>query len=309
MPIKEMDKKMENDLKRQVKGKILLREPLKRHTTFKIGGPADMWVEPRDTKELKKVLRFAKEHGIPLAVIGGGSNLLVKDTGIEGIALHLGAPFFKKASVRGNVVTVSAGHSISSLVRLCCNEALSGMESLVGIPGTVGGALYMNAGGSSNPIFKNIGEFVFSVKVMDYDGNIKTLKKDRIEFGYRKSSLSSCIILQVVFKLEKADRSVLSSSCSKFLTMKRQKQALDVPSAGCIFKNPSGFQFTCGQMIEMLGLKGKKLGGAEISEKHANFIVNRGKASAEDVTKLINFIKDKVKKNYNIDLELEIKVI
>jgi UDP-N-acetylmuramate dehydrogenase len=304
-----MDDKMIDDLKKKIKGKVLLQENLGRHTTFRIGGPADLWVEPHDPKELKKALLFAKENKTPFVVVGGGSNLLVSDSGIKGMVIHLGSPHFKDMSAKGGTVTAGAGSSIASLVRFCCNEGLTGMESLVGIPGTLGGALYMNAGGSSNPIFKNIGEFVSSVKVMDHSGNIRTIKRDRIEFGYRKSNLSSCIILQVVFKLEKGDKEVLNSSCSKFLTMKRQKQALDVPSAGCVFKNPEGFQFTCGQMIDMLGLKGKKVGGAEISEKHGNFIVNRKGATAEDVKGLIDFVKSKVKENYNIDLELEIKVM
>jgi UDP-N-acetylmuramate dehydrogenase len=300
---------MISELKRRVKGRVMLNEKLSRHTTFKIGGPADIWVEPADTRELKGIYLFAKENNIPLFVIGGGSNLLVNDTGVQGIVMHLGSPAFKKTAVKGSTVTVGAGYTIAALVRLCCQEGLAGMESLVGIPGTVGGALYMNAGGSTNPIYKNIGEFVKSVKVMDHDGNIRTLKKEQIEFGYRRSSLSPYIILEVVFDLTSGDRSILSSSCSKFLAMKRQKQTLDVPSAGCVFKNPEGFQFTCGQMIDMLGLKGKKMGGAEISVKHGNFIINSNGASAEDVKKLIEFVKAKVKENYNIDLELEIKIV
>jgi UDP-N-acetylmuramate dehydrogenase len=144
---------------------------------------------------------------------------------------------------------------------------------------------------------------------MDNTGKVKTLKKDQIEFGYRKSSLAPYIILQVTFKLGREEKTILSSSCAKFLNMKKQKQALDVPSAGCIFKNPEGFQFSCGQMIDMLGLKGKRIGGAEISVKHGNFIVNSNGATAADVKNLIEFVKAKVKENYNVDLELEIKVL
>ncbi len=300
---------MLNELRSRIRGKVLINEKLTRHTTFKIGGPVDVWIEPSDSKELKAIYLFAKENNIPFIVIGGGSNLLVNDTGIKGIAVHLGSAGFKKAVVRGTSVTVGAGYGIAALVRLCCQEGLTGMESLVGIPGTVGGAIYMNAGGSANPIFKNIGEYVASVKVMDSEGNIKTLKKEEIEFGYRRSSLEPYIILQVTFKLRKEDKSILSSSCAKFLTMKKQKQALDVPSAGCVFKNPEGFQFTCGQLIDMLGLKGKRIGGAEISVKHGNFIINSKAATAQDVKALIDFVKTKVKENYGIDLELEIKVI
>ena len=300
---------MIHEFKKRIKGKVLLNERLSRHTTFRIGGPADIWVEPYDTRELKAIYLFAQESHIPLFIIGGGSNILVNDTGVPGIVVHLGSPYFKKASVKGRTVTVGAGYSVAALVRLSCQEALAGMESLVGIPGTVGGALYMNAGGSTNPIYKNISDFLTSVKAMDHEGNIKTLKKSEIKFGYRKSSLASYTILQAAFRLDRGDRAVLVSSCKKFLNMKRQKQALDVPSAGCAFKNPENFQFTCGQMIDMLGLKGKKIGGAGISEKHGNFIVNSDKASAGDVMKLIDFVKEKVKENYNIDLELEIKIV
>jgi UDP-N-acetylmuramate dehydrogenase len=304
-----MDDKMIDELKTRIRGKVLLNEKLARHTTFKIGGPADLWVEPADVKELRAIFLFAKANNIPFFLIGGGSNLLVNDTGLHGIVVHLGSADFKKVVVKGASITVGAGYGIAALVRLCCQEGLTGMESMVGIPGTVGGAIYMNAGGSANPIFKNIGEHVASVKVMDNTGSVKTLKKDQIEFGYRKSSLETYIILQVTFKLAKEDKSILSSSCAKFLNMKKQKQALDVPSAGCVFKNPEGFQFTCGQMIDMLGLKGKRIGGAEISVKHGNFIVNSKDATAADVKNLIDFVKAKVRENYNIDLELEIKVI
>lgn len=307
--IAKMDNKMIEELKTRVKGRVLMNEKLARHTTFKIGGPADIWVEPADIKELKAIYLFAKKNNIPLFVIGGGSNLLVKDSGLSGIVIHLGSAAFKGVSVKGTTLTVGAGYSIAALVRFACEEGLTGMESLVGIPGTLGGALYMNAGGSTNPIYKNISEFVTSVKVMDSEGSVRTLKNDEMEFGYRRSSLKPYIVLEASFKLEKGDKTVLKSSCVKFLNMKREKQALDIPSAGCVFKNPDGFQFTCGQLIDMLGLKGKKMGGAEISEKHGNFIVNTNGATSEDVLKLIDFVKMKVKENYNIDLELEIKII
>ncbi|MFA6078532.1 MAG: UDP-N-acetylmuramate dehydrogenase [Candidatus Omnitrophota bacterium] len=304
-----MDKKLIADLKKAVKGKILVREKLSMHTSFRIGGPADIWVEPSDTKELKKIILFASERNVSLFVIGTGSNVLVNDSGVEGIVIHLGASSFRSIKIKGNNVTVGAGYSMSALVRLCCEKGLAGMESMTGIPGTVGGAIHMNAGGSTNPIFKNIGDFVTSVKVMEPNGSIKRLKREDIQFGYRCSSLHSYIIIEATLKLEKGDKAILNSSRIKFLDMKKQKQALDAYSAGCVFKNPENFQFTCGQMIDMLGLKGASVGGAEVSGKHANFIINKKDASCRDVIELIKFIKTKVKDNYNIDLELEIKVI
>jgi UDP-N-acetylmuramate dehydrogenase len=183
------------------------------------------------------------------------------------------------------------------------------MESLVGIPGTIGGAVYMNAGGWSSPLYKNIGDYVVSLKVMDRDGNIKTLPAADIEFGYRSSGLAPYVIMEAALKLGKEDSAALKSRCSKFLKMKKDKQVLDMPSAGCVFKNPEESQFTTGQMIDMLGLKGRRVGGAEVSEKHANFIINRDGATYSDVMRLIGFVSKKVMDSYKIPLELEIKVI
>ncbi len=292
-----------------IKGNIRPAEKMSLHTSFKIGGPARFWVEPKDVKELKKILLYARGEGLPTFVIGGGSNILVSDKGFRGIVIHLGSPFFKNITIRGTFVRVGSGYSVPALVRLCCNKGLSGLESLVGIPGTVGGAIFMNAGGWFSPLYKNIGDYVVSLKVMDYGGNLIRLKKERLEFGYRSSNLSKYVILEAALKLGKEDASILTSRCSKFLKMKKEKQVLDIPSAGCVFKNPRDFQFTTGQMIDILGLKGAGIGGAQISEKHANFIINKNSATASDVLKLIDVIKNKVMTNYNIPLELEIKVI
>jgi UDP-N-acetylmuramate dehydrogenase len=167
----------------------------------------------------------------------------------------------------------------------------------------------MNAGGYNNPIYKNISSMIDSVKVMDNDGKVKTLKAGEIQFGYRSSNLGSSIILEAVLRLEKGDSKDLTESCARFLKMKKEKHVLDAPNAGCVFKNPKDFHFTCGQMIDMLKLKGKRIGDAEISEKHANFIINRGGATHKDVIELIGFIRKKIMDNYGIDLELEVKMI
>jgi len=297
------------ELKKLIKGRVSSNELLKKHTSFKIGGPADIWTEPKDANDLKRLLKYAKNNKIPTFVIGNGSNLLVGDSGFRGMIISLASGDFRKLEIKGTDINVGAGYSLSGLVREACSRGLGGLESLVGIPGTVGGAIFMNAGGYSNPIYRNIGEFVRSVKVMDYDGAVRTIKKGDIAFGYRHSNLEGCVILQASIKLAKSDKRTLQSNCSHFLNMKRTKQALDSPSAGCAFKNPAGFQFTCGQMIDMLGLKGRRSGGAEISTKHANFIVNRGKATCKDVLSLLGMVKGAVKENYGIELEMEIKVI
>jgi UDP-N-acetylmuramate dehydrogenase len=295
--------------KNLIKGNISLGEKLVRHTSFRIGGPAAVWAVPRDVKELKKLVVFARANRIPTFVIGGGTNVLARDEGFNGIMIHLGSGSFKNVVIRGTMIRVGAGYNVPALVRLCCNEGLSGMESLVGIPGTVGGAVCMNAGGWSSPLYKNIGDYIVSLKVMDAEGKIGILRREKLSFGYRYSNLSQYIILEACLKLTGEDSSALKSRCSKFLKMKKDKQVLDAPSAGCVFKNPEDSQFTTGQMIDMLGLKGRAIGGAQVSRKHANFIINRGSASCEDVLKLVDMIKKKVMDNYNIPLELEIKII
>lgn len=297
------------ELKKLIKGEVVLKEPLSRHTSFRIGGPANVWVEPDNVSDLKNTISFAKTRRIPFFVIGNGSNVLASDAGFSGIVIHLGSACFKKIAIKRNLVTVGAGFSLPKLVRLACDKGLGGMESLVGIPGTLGGAIYMNAGGSTSPVYKNIGDLVSSLKVMGEDGSIRILKKNEINFGYRFSNLESYIILEARLKLDKSDKISLVASCSKFLGMKKNKQVLDLPSAGCVFKNPPDSQWTSGQMIDMLGLKGHRIGGAQIAERHANFIVNKGGATCGDVMEMIDFIQDKIKENYNITLNLEIKVI
>jgi UDP-N-acetylmuramate dehydrogenase len=295
--------------KNLIKGNIVLGEKLGRHTSLRIGGPAAIWAQPRDIKDLKRVVAFAGENRIPIFVIGGGTNVLARDEGFNGIVIHLGSEAFKNIKIDGTAVIVGAGYNVPALVRLCCDKGLSGLESLVGIPGTVGGAVCMNAGGWLSPLYKNIGDYVAKLKVMDSKGNIMTVRKEALSFGYRSSNLSGYIILEAGLKLGREKSSALKSRCLKFLKMKRNKQVLDAPSAGCVFKNPMDSQFTTGQMIDMLGLKGLTLGGAQVSRKHANFIINRGRASCEDVLKLVDIIKEKVMENYNISLELEIKIV
>jgi len=297
------------ELKRKVRGRIAAGEKLSRRTSFKIGGRSGIWIEPADIDDLREALIFISKHKVLMFIIGNGSNVLASDSGFNGILIHLGAESFKRIKIIGTKITVGAGFSLPKLVRMVCENGLGGLESLVGIPGTTGGAIYMNAGGHKNPAYRNIGEFITSLKVMDYNGKVKTLKKKELVFGYRSSNLDRYIVLEAEFRLDRSERTALISSCGRFLKMKRDKQMLDLPSAGCIFKNPDNSQFTCAQMIDMLNLKGKRIGGAEVSDKHANFIVNRGNASCKDVLELVDFIKSRVKENYGIDLELEVKLI
>ncbi|MFA6321499.1 MAG: UDP-N-acetylmuramate--L-alanine ligase [Candidatus Omnitrophota bacterium] len=307
--LKTSDQALVKKFKNTVKGKVKTGELLSSHTSFKIGGRADIWFEPKDVKDLRAAILFARNNKVPFFVIGNGSNVLAKDEGYKGLLIHLGSDYFKKIKFSGSAINAGAGFSLPKLVNICCDKAISGFESLVGIPGTIGGAVYMNAGGWASPIFKNIGELVDSLKVMDMSGKIKIFHKNDIAFGYRRSGMGEFIILEVVLRAKSGDRNTLMSSASHFLKMKMEKQVLDIPSAGCMFKNPPDSQFTCGQMIDMLGLKGVCVGGAEISPRHANFIVNKGGATCEDVLNLAEMVRGRIKDNYDIDLEMEVKVV
>ncbi|MBN2452812.1 MAG: UDP-N-acetylmuramate--L-alanine ligase [Candidatus Omnitrophica bacterium] len=301
--------KLAPELKKTVKGKVKTGEKLSAHTSFRIGGPADLWVEPADAVDLKRLLRFVRKHKVPMLVIGNGSNVLARDRGFSGLLAHLGNEFFKSIRITGTTVRVGAGFSLPRLVKTACDKGLGGLESLVGIPGTVGGAISMNAGGHKNPAYRNIGELIRSLKVMDFSGKTHTLSRKDLRFGYRSSNLDRYVILEAELELDRSGKESLNSSCRRFLKIKRDKQVLDAPSAGCMFKNPDNFQFTCGQMIDMLKLKGKRIGAAEISEKHANFIINRGGATCRDVLDLAEYVRDKVRENYGMDLDMEVKLI
>ncbi len=294
---------------RVLKGKVSFCEPLSRHTTLGIGGPADVWVEPRGYSELKKVLAVCRKRGWSTCVIGRGSNILARDEGWRGVVISLTSPDFKRLKIDGADITVGAGYNIGVLIKEACRRGLGGLESLVGIPGTVGGAIFMNAGGAANPVFNNIGKLVTSLEVMDRKGRISRLDRDKIEFGYRSSGLDRYIILSARLRLAKENKKILVSRSFDFLRLKRAKQVLDAPSAGCIFKNPADYRFTAGQMIDMLGFKGNRIGGALVSPKHANFIVNTGGATSKDVFCIIDSINKKVMSTYKMPLELEVRVL
>jgi len=307
----------QKELKRIVKGRVKLNEPLSRHTTFKIGGKAECWFEPKDIGDLKSVLNFARRNSLPVFTIGAGSNLLVKDKGIKGIVISLNQPFFKKVeAVRGGI-KVGAGLGLDSLVNITQKKGLSGAEFLAGIPGTVGGALLMNAGVRGNCIginrYLNISDTGESVEVMNYVGKKLTLKKKDLKFSYRFSNLGSYIILAVKLKLGKADKDKIKNTIEKFRQYKKLYQQWDKPNAGCIFRNPQlvpGYlPLTAGQMIDLCGLKGLKRGGAVVSLHHANFILNSGEAKARDVLELMKIVQQRVRQKFRLELVPEIKIV
>lgn len=288
---------------KNLKGKLKIDEPLKRHTTFKIGGPGRYFIEPRDEQDLRRLIKSAGINNLPLLVIGGGSNLLVNDEGVNGLVVKLNSPHFKRFFFDGNTLKAGSGCLLNLLLKVARERSLSGLEFLSGIPGTLGGALVMNAGIAH----KNIGDLVEEVTVMDYNGKIKILNKKQIRFGYRVCSLSGYIVLDACLKLSVKNREQISTAIKNYLRQRKEKQELSLPSAGCVFKNPKGAP-PAGRLIDLCGLKGKRIGGACVSAKHANFIVNTGRASAKDVSKLIKLIVENVKDKFNLQLEPEIKI-
>jgi len=277
---------------------LRINEPLSSHTSFKVGGPAQFWVEPEGLSDLQNLVNLAYKKKIPLRVIGAGSNILADDKGIKGIVLKLNSPYFKRITVRHQIVSAYAGARLVCLVRLVLENGLSGFELLGGIPGTVGGALIMNAG--------NIGDNVLNVSVMDRQGKVKILRREDIRFGYRDSSLTRYIILSAQFKLIKRDKRTIKKRIGEYLEYRKRTQDLSWPSAGCVFKNPN--LNSAGYFIERCGLKGCSVGDAAVSFKHANFIINRGKARSADILKLMRCITRCVRKRFNLDLEPEIKI-
>lgn len=311
-PVKDtnfaLDKK---NIFKAIKGKVRFSEALMNHTTFRVGGPAKFFIEPKDAHDLKLLLRLAKRYKIRLFVIGKGSNILVSDKGVDGLVLRLNAPYFKRLALKKNRLDIGSGALLNRIVIFAKEHGLSGIEFLAGIPGTLGGALMMNAGISrgvegKKPMAENIGDIAEDIKVMDYDGNIKILNKSEIKFGYRKSSLSRYIILSARIKLVEKNKQEIENRIKKYLGYRKITQDLSRPSAGCIFRNSKGY--SAGKLIDLCGLKGRRLGGAAISPKHANFILNLRAAHSRDILRLMDLARKKVNDKFNVGLEPEIKI-
>ena len=289
------------NIENMIRGKVLFDEPLKKHTTFRIGGPARIWAEPIDLKDVKSITSFAIDGSIPLEVIGNGSNLLVHDMGLNRIAISLSAPHFKRAKTEKGSMRVGAGLHISKMLEYCCQKGLGGLERLAGIPGTIGGALAMNGG--------DIGSNIEEVRAITRSGRERIFKRKDISFGYRKSDLEGFIIVEAKLSVKQSTSADVRVLCKKHLDEKRTTQDLRSLSAGCIFKNPEDIDLSAGELVESLGFKGARCGGALVSEKHANFIVNSDGASFGDVMELIEMIRDKAKEERSVNLELEVKIL
>lgn len=277
-------------------------EPLAQYTWLKTGGAAQFFIRPRNADELIEVVRFCHQSHTPMHVLGGGSNLLVRDEGVPGVVVQLSDLEFSKISVDGTSVTAGAGAALSHLVAQSVKAALAGLDALVGIPGTVGGALHGNAGGRSG----DIGQHVRSVRVVTVAGDSFVRQEDELAFAYRTSSLNELFILEARFELHHEDPEEITRRMRKLWIMKKATQPLTFQSAGCIFKNPRGM--SAGWLIEQAGLKTTRIGNAEFSDRHANFIVTHPGATSKDVLKLIDLARSKVSEQFGVDLELEVEI-
>lgn len=297
--------------RKSLSGKIRFNEPLSKYTTFRIGGRAQLFIQPQDITDLRQLVINAKKDNLRLFIIGAGSNLLINDKGVNGIVIKLSATAFKNINYAQGLLEAGAGLSLAKLIEYALNYNLGGAEFLIGIPGTVGGALIMNAGITERTKnqelrTKNISDLVKNVTVMDYNGNIKVLRKNEIRFDYRASSLYNYIVLNAHLKIFKSNKRKIINKLNKYLVFRKKQQDYAYPSAGCIFKNPE--RGSAGKLIDLCGLKGKHFGDAYISESHANFIINKGKAKAKDVFRLMDYVKKSVKNKFGINLEPEIKI-
>lgn len=283
---------------------VLKNEPMSSHTTFRIGGPADYYVTPGSPDEVIKILDLCKKSDMPFYIVGNGSNLLVKDEGFRGLIIEMGSRF-STVSINEYRVTAGAGAKLGQVAKTAMENGLAGMEFAHGIPGTVGGAVVMNAGAYGG----EIKDIIVEATVLDDDGNIYVLSKEALELGYRQSIISkkNYIVLEAVFELLPDDPAWIKGRMDELASKRREKQPLEYPSAGSTFKRPlNGF---AAKLIEDSGLKGYSVGGAQVSEKHSGFVINKGGATAEDVLKLIDHIRDTVERDSGIRLETEVKIV
>jgi UDP-N-acetylmuramate dehydrogenase len=276
--------------------------PLGRNTWYGLGGSADYFIKLQTIEQLREVVSRCSENGLPYKVIGFGSNLLISDEGVRGAVLRLDGEEFRQVDYDGNQVTAGTGVELSKIVLTSVQKGLSGLEALIGIPGSVGGAVRMNAGGN----FGDIGTVVESVKVMDREGNILEKNKPELSFDYRRTNITAKFILEAKMFLSEGDSEQIMRTLKEIWIYKKNTQPLSARNSGCIFKNPRGV--SAGALIDRAGLKGIREGGAVVSDKHANFIIAEEGCTSKDVLKLIERVKKKVKEQFDVELELEIEI-
>ena len=283
---------------------IKLDEPMKKHISFRVGGPADILVKPRTEEQIKNIIDFAKKENIPYIVKGNGSNLLVRDGGIRGIVIEI-TDNFNSYEIEDKIIKVQSGALLSIIGRAALKQNLKGFEFAAGIPGTIGGALAMNAGAYGG----EMKDIVKSVRLMDTDGNIFNFSNEDMQFGYRKSILSKSdyIVLDAEIELEKGNYEEIKEMMKDFSNRRITKQPLNLPSAGSTFKRPEGY--FAAKLIDDSGLRGLTLRNAQVSDKHCGFVVNLGDAKASDILDLMYVVKSTVKNKFGVTLEEEVKIL
>jgi len=283
---------------------LLLDAPMREHTTFEIGGPADCLIKPTSMEETQQILRLVKEYELPLTFVGNGSNMLVSDKGIRGVVVNF-ADTFNTIQVEGTKMTVGAGALLKDVAEAAAQHSLAGLEFACGIPGSIGGAVFMNAGaygGETKSVVK-------AVRAVTRDGEVKTYGLDELELGYRHSIFQTNgeAIVEVELELTPGSEEEIRASIADFTQRRESKQPLEMPSAGSTFKRPEGY--FAGTLIDQTGLKGLSVGGAQVSTKHAGFVVNKGGATAADVINLIHEVQKRVKEAHGVELQPEVRLI
>ncbi|MFA4029307.1 MAG: hypothetical protein GDYSWBUE_002175 [Candidatus Fervidibacterota bacterium] len=299
-----LTEEMKEGLRKLLRTEPLFDEPMSSHTTVRVGGPADAFVSVYSLDELRMLLSFLREHQLPLFVLGCGSNIIVRDGGIRGVVVRLNGEF-TKISFNGTVVRAGAGALLSHLINAAADMGLSGLEPAVGVPGTVGGAVISNAGTAT----EYIGERVLSVSVLAEDGTQFEVDREALSFGYRHSNVLDFgkLVIAAVLELERSSPERARERIERLVEHRRRTQPITIPSAGCVFKNPPNER--AGRLIDMAGLKGFKLGRAQVSEMHANFIVNLGGATAREVIELTEFVRRAVYEKFGVLLEYEVQIV
>lgn len=276
--------------------------PLGQKTWFRLGGRARYLFQPHDADQLARLLTTAKQAQVPVRVLGRGANVLVSDDGFDGVVVRLDHANFRRTHKKGTRLTVGGGVDLTRLVRYCCVKGLAGLEGMAGIPATVGGAIRMNAGGR----YGEFGNVVAQVEILRPDGQRESWTQQQCGFGYRRSSIGDNIVLAAELELTEEEPSEVRKRFDEYFAVKQASQPLSEHSAGCIFKNPTGK--SAGALIDQAGLKGTSCGAASVSQKHANFIVATKGATATDVLRLIDVVRDRVRNVCNTDLEVEIDI-
>lgn len=285
-------------------GRVRISEPMKKHTSWRIGGLADVFVEPSNREELRLAVSYANEREIPLTIIGAGTNILVSDEGIRGVVVKVGRGL-DRISLDDNMIIAEAGAKLSNVAAVARDAGLGGFEFSAGIPGAIGGAVVMNAGANG----VSVGTRVKEVLLLNLAGCFFKKTKDEINFGYRSSALQNetAVVVEAVFSCFRRDKEAIKQEMEVFIKRRKETQPLHHPSAGSIFKNPPGE--SAGRLIEAAGLKGERVGDAQISTLHANFIVNLGEAKARDILMLVEKARVSVLELFGIELKPEVKVV